>query len=234
MGESERQFIVLAAGFLSLLLTYLIVSLDFALGLWVLVVSALSAPIVLPGMYVAKMSQSLRPATSPKLWAVLDDHFDSVRVLSNSGVEAYTTRVPHRTLLVSQGAIDELDPTELRALVAHERAHQDLNHITRLVLIRLIWLSVWSLAMVTYFSSWSPAAICVAAVVIIGDVTISRAWLRLSEFQADRYAAEATSKEDYYSTLSKIESSHWDLSLRARVFSSHPSTRDRVRYLEQR
>jgi len=233
MDGVQKRVILGAAACFIIILVFLLSVLDFAASLWILAGIALAAPVVLPGIYATRASKPISPVHSSKLSADLNDQFDSIRILPSTNVEAYFIRYPRPTLLVSRGALDQLNSGELRALVAHETGHHELNHISRLVLIRLVWVTVWSLALTTTFSSWSIVAICAVALVVVGDTTVSRAWLRLSEFQADRYAAEAISKEDYYRTLSKLESSPWNLSLRDRLVSSHPPIRDRVRYLEQ-
>lgn len=233
MVDVERLFIMLPAAFLFVFLALLPYLAGFHAVIWGLAGLLMAAPVVLPSIYARLISQPFSPDTSPEFRVSDYEQFDSVRLVESDDIEAYTTWLPNKTLLVSRGAIEELSSREFEALVAHERGHLALNHISLLVLIRAVWLTVWTVALSTYFSSWSPTAICAVAFVLVTTTTLSKAWLRMSEFHADRYAAEATSKEDYYATLSKLESSPWSLSLRDRLVSNHPPIRDRVRFLEQ-
>jgi Zn-dependent protease with chaperone function len=224
---------MLPAAFLFVFLALLPYLAGFYVVIWALAGLLIAAPVVLPVIYSRLISRPLPPASYPELRVSDYEDFDSVRIVESNEIEAYTTWLPSKTLLISRGAIEELDSGEFEALVAHERGHLALNHVSLLVLIRTVWLTVWTVALTSYLSSWSPTAVCAAAFVVVSTTTLSKAWLRLSEFHADRYAAEATSKEDYYATLSKLESSPWSLSLRERLLSNHPPIRDRVRYLEQ-
>jgi len=165
----------------------------------------------------------------------VDVQADKVIEIESNTIEAYSMGVFRRTIAVSSKAMDDLSKKELSALIAHEEGHFRYNHIRILYLFKALWLTAGTLVILEFTSQWGLISLACWVGLLGGDLLISNAWLRLSEFQADKHAARKTSVECCQSLLHRLEQ-HTDRSaaLEDRITSTHPPVGDRLDFIEKR
>lgn len=143
--------------------------------------------------------------------------FDRV-VCLNAGYGAgrnceVTSSVRGATLIVSEAVIDLFEPDELLAVLAHEAAHVQLNHVRRKIAFAMAATAAWLagyIAISTAMSRYQPANLGFLRI-LIPVVTLSplrdlydKLITRRHEREADEYAARAAGADALLRALEKL------------------------------
>jgi Zn-dependent protease with chaperone function len=143
--------------------------------------------------------------------------FDRV-VCLNAGYGAgrnceVTSSVRGATLIVSEAVIDLFEPDELLAVLAHEAAHVQLNHVRRKIVFGMAATAAWLagyIAISTVISRYQPANLGFLQVVIpamalapLRDL-YDKLIRRRHEREADEYAARAAGAAALLRALEKL------------------------------
>lgn len=130
---------------------------------------------------------------------------------------------------VTRGLLDQANDEQVRAVMAHEFAHNDLGHVTKAQRLQ---------AGVELGSAILEQVIPNSAIITpIAGTLITRAYSRSEELEADKHAVTllrrvGSSKEALQNTLSWLESISGGKD-EGGWFASHPGTNDRVQALRQ-
>lgn len=148
-----------------------------------------------------------------------------VRVLvdDESGIAAACGIVPGtRTIYVSESLLDELDPAELDAVIAHELGHVRRGHVEKKVLGYSALVGLFIAGMV---SSLLFILLALVLLFVLGRWTLG------SEYEADAFAAEVTSVDAMASALDRLATLGHLPHETSRTFdylSEHPSVKRRL------
>jgi predicted Zn-dependent protease len=132
---------------------------------------------------------------------------------------------------ITTGLLEKANNEQLRGVMAHEIAHEDLGHVAQLqVLGAGLNIGVYLLEQLLPGSS---------AITPIAGTLIARGYSRGEEYEADRHAVEILrragySRETLISALSWIERSSGGGGGGGGFLSTHPATRDRIEELKRR
>jgi predicted Zn-dependent protease len=129
---------------------------------------------------------------------------------------------------VTTGLLEKANDEQLRGILAHEIAHDDLGHVARAkVLGTGLSLGVILLEQIIPGSS---------AITPIAGTLVARAYSRSEELEADRHAVEILQRAGYSKDV-MIDALAWVMqSSRANgggFLSTHPATQDRIAALRQ-
>jgi predicted Zn-dependent protease len=131
---------------------------------------------------------------------------------------------------ITTGLLEKANNEQLRGIMAHEIAHEDLGHVAQLqVLGAGLNIGVYLLEQLLPGSS---------AITPIAGTLIARGYSRGEEYEADRHAVEILrragySRETLISALSWVERSSGGGG-GGGFLSTHPATRDRIEELKRR
>ena len=151
----------------------------------------------------------------------------TVGILSDKSINA--ANAGNGEFYVTRGLLDRANDEQLRAIMAHEFAHNDLGHVAKAQRLQ---------AGVAVGSAIIEQVIPNAAIITpIAGTLITRKYGRNEELEADKHGVTllrrvGSSKESMVSTLTWLatsegggEGSGW--------FSTHPGTNDRIQALRQ-
>ena len=150
----------------------------------------------------------------------------SIGVIEDSSINA--ANAGGGEFYVTTGLLQKANDQQLRGILAHEIAHDDLGHVARAqVLGTGLNLGVIVLEQIIPGSS---------AITPIAGTLISRAYSRREELQADKHAVEILQRAGYskdvmINALTWVESS--SQSGGGGFLSTHPATEDRIAALRQ-
>jgi putative metalloprotease len=147
---------------------------------------------------------------------IMDDH--DINAANAGGGQFYVTR----------GLLDKANDQELRGIMAHEIAHEDLGHVAKLQTLGLT-LNIGMIVLEQLFPGSS-------AVTPIAGSLIASGYSRSEESEADRHAVDILnragySKEDLITALEWIERQSGGGG--GGFLSTHPATADRIEALKQ-
>ncbi|WP_459192807.1 M48 family metallopeptidase [Halosimplex sp. J119] len=120
---------------------------------------------------------------------------------------------------VSRAAVETLPPSQLAAVVAHERGHLAGRHVLVRSLVSAGWLFAGAAAITAVFSTTTPAATVTLAGWLLGERVVAVLVGRATEYRADAYAARHTSPAAVAALLRTLDG------------GGHPSAADRLRGL---
>jgi len=143
------------------------------------------------------------------------------------GVRAYVAGwlPPLRHVVLSRAVAEKLTPDELRAVMAHEIGHIRHHHLLKLMVVTAGWMGLcWALATLGH-----PYVAGLAYVPFWGALLPYLS--RRMEFEADCFAAQATSRDVVIAALRRLAAmSHMPLELPAeyQLLDDHPSINQRI------
>lgn len=150
-----------------------------------------------------------------------------IGILSDKSINA--ANAGNGEFYVTRGLLDRANDDQLRAVMAHEIAHNDLGHVAKAQRLQ---------AGVELGSAILEQVVPNAAIVTpIAGTLITRAYSRSEELAADKHAVTllrrvGSSKESLENTLAWLESTSGDGG-GGGWFATHPGTRDRIQALKQ-
>jgi predicted Zn-dependent protease len=129
---------------------------------------------------------------------------------------------------VTTGLLERASDDQLRGVMAHEIAHEDLGHVAKLQA-----LGAGLEAGVAWLEQWLPGS---SAVTPLAGMLIARTYGRSEEYAADRHAIEILSRAGYskaimVDTLSWIRRAGGDHG--GGFLSTHPALDDRIAQLRR-
>jgi Zn-dependent protease with chaperone function len=147
-----------------------------------------------------------------------------ISLTASPDLKASAASLPRNEIYVSQGALTELTPDQLDALIAHEDAHLRYKHIELLVLFRSLWVTLGAIVLTSTYAQWALEPLVFAGVWLVSDLLLAKAWLRIAEFHADQVAGSRTSVQCYATVLETISSpTTQERTLLGDLNATHPS-----------
>ncbi|QLH83254.1 M48 family metalloprotease [Halosimplex pelagicum] len=138
-----------------------------------------------------------------------------------------TGMVGYHWVFLTDDLLDELDPDQIRAIVAHELGHLDRRHLLKQAAFTL---GFWSLAFVAFVHVYTELWLFVVAVWVYTQLGLG--WIgQGQEYQADDYAAEATSPDALAGALDRLATVNFalrDTGVAHNYAARHPSIEDRI------
>jgi Zn-dependent protease with chaperone function len=98
---------------------------------------------------------------------------DRISLTASPEIEASAVGLFHNEICISRGALTELTPDQLDALIAHEDAHLRYKHFELLVLFRSLWVVVGAVVLTHACAQWGVEPLAFAGV-WLGSVSYSR------------------------------------------------------------
>jgi metalloprotease len=152
----------------------------------------------------------------------------TIGILADKSVNA--ANAGNGEFYVTRGLLDRANDEQVRAVMAHEFAHNDLGHVAKAQRLQ---------AGVAIGSAILEQAIPNSAIITpIAGTLITRAYSRSEELEADKHAVillrrVGSSKEDLQNTLVWLEGISGGKDGGGGWFATHPGTRDRIQALQQ-
>lgn len=233
-GRTAAAALLPAAG--TVAVAYVVWTTPVSVWLWAVVavvgVAAALAPLV-DGARLPRRRPSV--AEEAALGAVLDREADDVCVVSARGrIDGYAVNPVTGTVGVSEAALETLSPEEIAALVAHERAHHEENHVLVRTASSVTWLAVGSLGVAATLPGSTLTAVAVFAL-IGGERVVAVLVARHTEYAADARAARRSSHAAVGSLLETLAAAEGERRRGvAGLVSGHPSYRSRLARLDER
>lgn len=221
LGVTKEQAVQISIGTLTTGLVITAPYLSYETSVWEFVAAILTITILSPAL--SKYQMDPEPL-SEKTRASLDlPDSRTVLVKPSDKIEAYSVGHIHNSIIVSQGALEKLSVEELESLIAHEEAHLTYRHIELIMLFRACWFILGGLILTRYYTEWGFFPLVLTATLLIGEMILSKAWRRLSEYHADYVAVQRTPLEDYLSVLEDISDRNRPLTTIEYLLSTHPT-----------
>lgn len=143
---------------------------------------------------------------------------------------AFISGFNKRFLFVSSTLVEMVDERELIAIVLHEIGHVKNHHLKKILVSKLVLLSVLSLiiyyvSVFKVFNIWVLFALVFAFILIMG---INLKGMKKYEDQADLYVNKAGYGEELISALKKVSYDDNAINKLDEFLSSHPDVNNRI------
>lgn len=150
----------------------------------------------------------------------------SIGVIEDSNINA--ANAGSGRFYITTGLLQKANDEQLRGVLAHEIAHEDLGHVAKAQVLGA-GLNIGVVLLEQIFpgsSSFTP----------IAGTLIARGYGRQEEYAADRHAVEILKRANY-SPQTMEQTLRWMLSMEKRggggFLSTHPATEDRITALQK-
>jgi putative metalloprotease len=172
--------------------------------------------------------ERLRRVMLPLLRAKGEDvHTEKVRVRVVEDPNINAGSAGNGEFIVTTGLLDRANDDQLRGVLAHEIAHDQLGHATRVQALGA-GLSVGVSLLERLFPGSSKLT-------PIAGTLLAHSYTRPQEYEADRHAVKILQRAGYskdimIDTLSWLKQTHGDTG--GGILSTHPATSERIRALQ--
>lgn len=181
------------------------------------------------GRVDAREADRLRNVMTPLLRAM--DHpcpVKEVQIAVSSDTDINAANAGNCQFLVTAGLLRKANDEELRGVMAHEIAHQDLGHVAKAQIVGQ-GLSIGAALLEQFF----PAG---GALAPIAGTLIARGYGRTEEYEADRHGVDILRRAGY-SKETMIEALNWVRQESGAggggFLSTHPALDDRIAELKR-